>query len=132
MKEKKKSVEKGYYEMTVKDSFDAAHYLINYPGKCVNLHGHTWDVEVVVGGEKLNEIGLLYDFRSLKKILKELLNKFDHKYLNEIAPFDKESPTAENLARYLFKKLSESVPSEIKLVKVTVWESLEAKVTYSE
>ncbi len=120
----------GIFELTVKSHFDAAHFLRGYPGECSKLHGHTWEVEVTIGGRKLNEIEILYDFRDLKQELKKLLNKFDHKYLNEIPPFDNISPTGENLARQLFYEIEALLPSGIFLKEVSVWESPEAKVTY--
>jgi 6-pyruvoyltetrahydropterin/6-carboxytetrahydropterin synthase len=76
------------YELTVTSHFDAAHALRGYPGECRNLHGHTWDVEVTVAGETLDEIGIVYDFKALKDDLSAALADFDHAYLNEIAPFD--------------------------------------------
>ncbi|MDI6892827.1 MAG: 6-carboxytetrahydropterin synthase QueD [Actinomycetota bacterium] len=118
------------YELLVKSHFDAAHFLRGYPGKCRELHGHTWKVEVVVGGEKLNEIGLVYDFRELKSKLSELLSRFDHKYLNEIPPFDEVSPTGENLTKYLFDELRKVLPKEVSLKRVSVWESDDACLSY--
>lgn len=120
------------YELLVKTHFDAAHHLPGYPGECAGLHGHTWEVEVVVAGEKLNEIGLVYDFRELKTQINELLSQFDHQYLNEIPPFDKLSPTGENLAKYLFGSLGKELPAGVKLKQVRVWESEDACITYSE
>ena len=120
------------YKLLIKSHFDAAHHLPGYPGKCAGLHGHTWKIEVVVEGEKLNEIELVYDFRDLKAQLNKLLNQFDHKYLNEVPPFDKLSPTGENLAKYLFNSLKKELPPEVTLSEVRVWESDDACLTYSE
>ena len=66
------------YELTVKSHFDAAHALRGYPGECRNLHGHTWDVEVTVGGTELDEIGIVYDFKALKDDLNGVLDDYDH------------------------------------------------------
>ena len=76
------------YELTVKSHFDAAHALRGYPGECRKLHGHTWDVEVTVAGETLDDVGIVYDFKSLKDDLNAVLDEYDHAYLNDVPPFD--------------------------------------------
>ena len=91
----------GHYELTVKDHFDAAHALPGYDGPCQYLHGHTWEVEVVIAGQHLDEVGMLYDFKDIKRDLHQLLENFDHRCLNDVAPFDEINPTAEHLARCL-------------------------------
>jgi len=121
----------GIYTLTVKDHFDAAHYLYDYPGECRNLHGHTWDIEVSVESTQLCELGMVYDFALLKKDLKGVLDRYDHKHLNEITPFDSISPTAENLARIIFEELSKVIVQEgVTVVEVAVWESPIAKLSY--
>jgi len=121
----------GMYTLTVKDHFDAAHYLYDYPGECRNLHGHTWDIEVSVESTKLCELGMVYDFALLKKDLKKVLERYDHKHLNEIAPFDTVSPTAENLARIIFEELSKVITKNgVEVTEVAVWESPIAKLSY--
>lgn len=120
----------GIYELTVKSHFDAAHALVGYQGQCSNLHGHTWDVEVSVEGTRLDEIGILYDFKALKKDLENILEQFDHKYLNEIDIFAKENSTAENMARIIFDQLEETLPSIVSLSEVCVWESPVARLRY--
>jgi 6-pyruvoyltetrahydropterin/6-carboxytetrahydropterin synthase len=121
----------GIYTLTVKDHFDAAHYLYDYPGECRNLHGHTWDIEVSVESTQLCELGMVYDFALLKKDLKAVLARYDHKYLNEIEPFDNISPTAENLARIIFEELSAVITQEgVFVTEVAVWESPIAKLVY--
>ncbi len=118
------------YELLVKSHFDAAHYLRRYPGKCKELHGHTWKVEAVVAGETLNEMELVYDFSDLKSKLNEVLSRFDHKCINEIPPFDKLSPTGENLAKYIFEELEKLIPDEVSLKQINIWESEDACLTY--
>lgn len=118
------------YELTVKDHFDAAHALRGYPGECKNLHGHTWDVEVTVMGETLDEIEIVYDFKQLKADLAQALGKFDHAYLNDVPPFDTLSPTAENLARVVFEQLEQIVGAAVRVKEVAVWESPIAKLVY--
>jgi queuosine biosynthesis protein QueD len=121
----------GIYTLTVKEHFDAAHALVGYPGECKNLHGHTWDVEVSVRGTELDEVGIVYDFKKLKGSLAEILEHYDHHYLNEVPPFDTINATAENLARVIYEQLGETLPEGVELVEVVVWESPIAKLTYS-
>lgn len=118
------------YELTVKDNFDAAHALRGYPGECRELHGHTWDVEVTVGGESLDEIGIVYDFKDLRRDLADVLSPFDHAFLNEVPPFDELSPTAEHLARVIHERLSRVVDPRVRVLEVSVWESPIARLTY--
>jgi 6-pyruvoyltetrahydropterin/6-carboxytetrahydropterin synthase len=121
------------YELTVRTHFDAAHSLVDYPGACARLHGHTFKIDVVIKGEKLDEIDILYDFKDLKESVNQVLDRFDHRHMNEIPPFDKLSPTAENFARYLYGKLNAGVlPDGLSVAKVTVWESDTAGVAYFE
>lgn len=81
-------------------------------------------------GEELNEIDVLYDFIDLKRDLEEILDRFDHKYMNEIPPFDRKSPTAENLAKYLYDELAAKTPAGVLVSQVTVRESENAALTY--
>lgn len=118
------------YELTVKGHFDAAHALHGYPGECRELHGHTWDVEVTVRGERLDEVGIVYDFKRLKSDLAAVLEPFDHAYLNDVAPFDTLNPTAENLARVVFEALVDRVGPEVEVAEVAVWESPIARIVY--
>lgn len=120
------------YSLLVKTHFDAAHFLKDYPGECANLHGHTWKIEVVVEGEELNEIDILYDFKDLKKATNQVIKRFDHKYINEIKPFDKKSPTGENLSRYIYDELEKILPENISLKEIRVWESDSACLTYNK
>jgi len=118
------------YELTVRGHFDAAHSLRGYQGECRNLHGHTWDVEATVAGDQLDEVGIVYDFKRLKEDLAAVLDPLDHAYLNEVAPFDELTPTAENLSRVLYDQLEARIGEEVKLVEVAVWESPIAKIVY--
>ncbi|MCL2332386.1 MAG: 6-carboxytetrahydropterin synthase QueD [Actinomycetia bacterium] len=120
----------GTYYLTVKDHFDAAHRLYDYPGPCRELHGHTWDIEVTVSARKLDEIGIVYDFKTLKDDLHTVLETYDHHYLNETAPFDTISPTAENLARVIYERLREVVDPRVRIAEVVVWESPIARLAY--
>ncbi len=120
------------FEITIKKSFAAAHQLLDIGGKCEELHGHNFTVEVSAGGEKLNDEGLLLDFRQLKKWTNELLEELDHKYLNDLPFFKDMNPSSENIARFMFERLSEKTKTlHTPITRVTVWESEDARVSYS-
>jgi len=118
------------YDLMIRGHFDAAHALHGYPGECCNLHGHTWDIEVVVRGSELDEVGIVYDFKTLKADLAGVLEPLDHAYLNDVPPFDRMNPTAENLSRYIYEMLAETVGEAVTVLEVAVWESPVAKITY--
>jgi 6-pyruvoyltetrahydropterin/6-carboxytetrahydropterin synthase len=120
----------GTYQLTVKGHFDAAHSLYGYPGECRNLHGHTWDVEVTVGADALDEIGIVYDFKALKDDLASVLSDYDHVNINDVPPFDAISPTAENLARVICERLQQVVDPRVSVVEIVVWESPIARLVY--
>ena len=118
------------YELMIKGHFDAAHALHGYPGECCKLHGHTWDIEVLVAGTELDEVGIVYDFKTLKDDLAAVLEPLDHAYLNDVPPFDAMNPTAENLSKYIFDELAGRVGAAVRVVEVSVWESPVARLTY--
>src|ERR1700682_3873034 len=89
------------YEVSIDETFAAAHNLRNYHGKCEDLHGHNYKVRVVVAGKELDAAGVLYDFVHLKQVIQSVIGSLDHKYLNELAPFDTLNPSAENMARHI-------------------------------
>ncbi len=120
------------YEVTVKKSFSAAHLLKEIGGKCEELHGHNFLVEVSVAAESLNEEGLLIDFRVVKRWTNEVLEQLDHKYLNEVEYFKNMNPSSEQIARFLYEKIGEkALQANVTLSRVTVWESENSCVTYS-
>jgi 6-pyruvoyltetrahydropterin/6-carboxytetrahydropterin synthase len=119
------------YELTVKGEFAASHSLRDYEGKCKNLHGHTWHVDVVVAGEKLNKTGMLVDFKEIKGALNTLLEELDHAHLNDLVYFQAVNPTSENIAKYFFDSLKTELKTVV-LQRVTVWESEKANATYYE
>ncbi|MFA5515523.1 MAG: 6-carboxytetrahydropterin synthase QueD [Desulfuromonadales bacterium] len=120
------------YRLTINTHFAAAHNLRNYQGDCENLHGHNWKVEVTVAARELDKAGLGIDFKILKRETKEVLGLLDHKYLNDIPPFDTLSPSSENMACFLFEKIGERLNSaNVQVEKVTVWESDQAHASYS-
>ncbi|MDZ7663423.1 6-carboxytetrahydropterin synthase QueD [Thiohalophilus sp.] len=121
------------YTMTIVTDFAAAHYLRDYEGVCNRLHGHNWKVEVHVQASALDRVGMGMDFKDIKDATRELLGGLDHYNLNDIAPFDRINPTAENIAAFFHSKLSESLNSDVvKVNAVTIWETDRACVTYTE
>ena len=123
------------FEVCVEATFAAAHQLRNYKGKCENLHGHNYKVKVTVGGEKLNATGLIADFGEVKHVLREIVGRLDHRFLNEIKPFIELNPSAENIALYFYQELdkglkegSSEVP--IRVSEVIVWETDTSSATY--
>lgn len=124
----------GNFKVTVKETFDAAHRLLGHKGKCANLHGHTWAVELTVESDFIDEQGMVVDFFDLKKILKEIVAKMDHQYINDIKPFDVLPPTSENLAKFIYESVVngvEALNGRAKLSSVTVSESPYSSATYS-
>ena len=112
------------YELKIVTQFAAAHRLENFNGKCEALHGHNWKVEVFLAGERLDEAGLLVDFGVIKARTNALLEEVDHKYLNELEAFREQNPSSENLARYLFERLSTTLSRDgVRVSRVNVWES---------
>jgi 6-pyruvoyltetrahydropterin/6-carboxytetrahydropterin synthase len=118
------------YQVSVRQHFDAAHYLRNYGGKCEALHGHRFEVMVSVEAKKLNQIGIAYDFVELKRHMGEVLKRFDHVCLNDIKPFDKINPSSENIAETIYKELKKRTRGVI-ISQIEVWESPESRVTYT-
>lgn len=119
------------YQLMIKTQFSAAHNLINYQGDCENLHGHNWRVEVTVSARELDAAGLGIDFKILKKKTNHLLDQLDHKYLNQLKPFQEVSPSSENICRFLYEELSRELDNDnISVMKVNVWESENACASY--
>lgn len=122
----------GYFEVMIERNFSSAHQLRGYRGKCENLHGHNYKVEIYVRGRRLNEIGLLVDFAELKAAADEVIEELDHRNLNEIPPFDRElNPSAENLARYILERVAARIDDErVRVYKVRCFETPTSVATY--
>ena len=110
------------YELKIISQFAAAHQLRESGGKCERLHGHNWKVEVYVQGEQLGEHGLLIDFKDIKRAANQVLERLDHRFLNDIPAFESTNPSSENIARHLFESLSKEINGDrVRVSKVPAW-----------
>jgi 6-pyruvoyltetrahydropterin/6-carboxytetrahydropterin synthase len=122
------------YTICVEKNFSAAHALRGYQGRCERLHGHNWKVQVMLAGTRLNKLGMLMDFTELKAVLDTILARVDHRYLNEVPPFDTTNPTAENIAAFIFaalRKETRKLTPPVTVAAVRVWESDTSSATVS-
>lgn len=122
------------FRVKVLSEFAASHHLRNYNGKCENRHGHNWKIEVSCEGPELDDTGLLIDFKILKSKTNEILDELDHFDLNELEPFKVTNPSSENIAKFLYKRLSEDqeIKERAKICEVSVWENDRSRATYYE
>ena len=119
------------YELKVVTRFAAAHQLTMVGSKCENMHGHNWRIEVYVTGDKLDSGGVLVDFGEIKDHLAGVMEKLDHKYLNELEYFSDGNPSSENIAKFVATELQNRIDnSSARVSKVTAWESDDACATY--
>ncbi len=120
------------FEVSVEETFAAGHALRNYHGKCENVHGHNYRVQVTLEGTELDAAGLLVDFVHLKKVMREVIERLDHRYLNDVPPFDDLNPSAENMAKYLYEEMSRGLAAgtAARVSAVKLWETDTASATY--
>lgn len=121
------------YRIGVERRFSAAHRLEGHPGRCSRLHGHSWRVQAMFVADEISSGGMLLDFDDAGAALEVVVAPFDHSFLNEVEPFDRVAPTAENVAREVFERLDSRVKDAIRparLESVTVWESEDAWASY--
>ena len=120
------------FEVMIERNFSSAHQLRGYKGKCENLHGHNYKIEIYARGRELDNIGLLVDFGELKDAADEVVQYLDHRNINELPPFDVElNPSAENLARYILERVAARVTDErVKVYKVRCFETPTSVATY--
>lgn len=137
------------YYLKTSSAFDSAHFLSGYDGKCKNIHGHRWTIEVKIKGLELknsgNEKDMLVDFGDFKKKVRELADNFDHAFIYEkdslkpatVQALEDEDfrlievdfrPTAENFAKYFYDILSGNFDME----EVTVYETPDNCAVYKE
>ncbi len=124
------------FQVTVEDTFAAGHYLRNYKGKCENPHGHNYKVRVTLEGQNLDKAGLLVDFKDLKDVMKHVIDRLDHQMINDLEPFTRVNPSAENIAKYFYDetnaKLKVTTNGRVHVKDVTVYETDTTTATYFE
>ncbi len=122
-----------HYTLKIVTDFACAHTLRDYPGDCKRMHGHNWKLEVEAVATSLDEAGMGVDFKVIKNAARALTKTLDHRYLNDIPPFDTQNPTAENIAAYFYGSLSRTLNNErVRVSAVTLWETERACVRYTD
>ena len=113
------------FEVTVEETFAAGHALRGYHGKCENVHGHNYRVRVSIEGAELDSIGLLLDFVEVKKLIRNVVERLDHQFINDLPPFDVLNPSAENMAKYFYEQISGGLAAErgLRIGEVAIWET---------
>jgi 6-pyruvoyltetrahydropterin/6-carboxytetrahydropterin synthase len=124
------------FEVTVEADFSSGHYLRNYKGKCENPHGHNYKVRVTLAGAELDKAGLLLDFKDLREVMRHVIERLDHRMINDIEPFTEINPSAENLAKYFYDESNTRLKSvtngRVRVKDVTVFETETTAAKYSE
>jgi len=121
------------FEVSVEQQFAAGHALRNYKGACENVHGHNFKVLVTIEGPSLDEAGMLVDFLDVKASMQHVIDRLDHRFLNDVPPFDVVNPSAENIAEYFHKQMSQDLtanPVPARIREVRVWETDIQSATY--
>jgi 6-pyruvoyltetrahydropterin/6-carboxytetrahydropterin synthase len=121
------------FEVSVEQQFAAGHALRNYKGACENVHGHNFKVRVTLEGPSLDQAGMLVDFLDVKSSMQRVIERLDHRFLNDVAPFDTVNPSAENIAEYFHRQMSRDLaanPVEVRIREVCVWETDTQSATY--
>jgi len=120
------------FEVSVEQTFAAGHALRNYKGKCENVHGHNYRVRITVQGEQLDSTGLLVDFLNVKNLIHDVVGYLDHQFINDLPPFDQINPSAENMAKYFYDRVSGGLKEEIpvRVSEVRIWETDTSSAVY--
>ena len=117
------------FEVRIETSFSSAHHLLNYKGKCENMHGHNWKVEVSLKGNELDPSNILVDFKVLKKEVNEIIDQLDHKDLNQLPAFFGISPSSEIIAKFIYDEVKKKFKN---VARVSVYETPTSCATYYE
>ena len=120
------------FEVTVQQTFAAGHALRNYHGKCENVHGHNYRVEVMIQGDQLDATGLLVDFTEVKRAMREVIEYLDHRFINDLVPFTELNPSAENIAKFFFDRMHDGLKADVpvRIAEVKVWETDTSSAVY--
>ncbi len=120
------------FTVIIETGFTASHQLTRLDGEKELIHSHNWRVIAEVGSEKLNNMGLVMDFRRLKSFLDKILEPFENRQLEEFEVFQKNSSSAENVAEYVHKNLKSMLSDRVRLESVTVVEELGCSAKFSD
>ena len=124
------------FQVSVEDTFSSGHALRGYKGKCENVHGHNYRVMVTIQGEQLDATGLLVDFVDIKRLMGGAIDYLDHRFINDLAPFDEINPSAENIAKYFYdqtnRQLDGMTQGRVRVKDCTIWETDTTTATYYE
>lgn len=119
------------YELNKDFNFSAAHFIPDErAGKCARVHGHTYFVNLTIGGDELDSMGFLINFSELKSLIHD---QFDHYLLNDLAPFQGKSPSTEIVAQTIYDIVSarlEALPNAPKCLQVFLRETPTSYVVY--
>jgi 6-pyruvoyltetrahydropterin/6-carboxytetrahydropterin synthase len=120
------------FEVSVEQTFAAGHALRNYKGKCENVHGHNYRVRITMQGDQLDSTGLLVDFLDVKSLIGGVVDYLDHQFINDLPPFDELNPSAENIAKYFYERVSGGLKNEVpvRVSEVTIWETDTSSAVY--
>jgi 6-pyruvoyltetrahydropterin/6-carboxytetrahydropterin synthase len=121
------------FEVSVEQTFAAGHALRNYKGACENVHGHNFKIQVTIEGQELDQTGMLVDFLDVKQSMRDVIARLDHRFLNDVPPFDVKNPSAENIAEYFYEELTTGLvsnPVPVRVREVKVWETDIQSATY--
>jgi 6-pyruvoyltetrahydropterin/6-carboxytetrahydropterin synthase len=121
------------FQVSVEETFSAGHALRGYRGKCENVHGHNYRVRVTVEGPELDNIGLLVDFVRVKAVVREVMGRLDHQFVNDLEPFRTTNPSAENMAKYFYEEVSRGLaelPPGARVRDVILWETDTSRAEY--
>ncbi|MGB2622104.1 MAG: 6-carboxytetrahydropterin synthase QueD [Candidatus Acidiferrum sp.] len=121
------------FQVSVEETFSAGHALRGYKGKCENVHGHNYRVRVTLEGPQLDAIGLLVDFTRLKQVIREVMGRLDHQFVNDLEPFRSVNPSAENMAKYFYEEVKRGLtdlPPGARITDVVLWETDTSRAQY--
>lgn len=121
------------FQVSVEESFSSGHALRGYKGKCENVHGHNYRVQVTLEGPQLDGIGLLVDFTQVKQVVREIVKRLDHQFINDLDPFTEVNPSAENMAKYFYEQVAgklTGLPPGAAVKDVVIWETDTAMARY--
>jgi 6-pyruvoyltetrahydropterin/6-carboxytetrahydropterin synthase len=118
-------------EIFIKTHFSGGHHLRDYPGNCEKPHGHNWKVKVTVRATKLDKLGMGIDFKTLKKVVNNVVDELDHSDLNDNPAFKDINPSSEHISMHIFSELKDALNTDrYSLYSVTVRETDSSGVIY--